>query len=222
MIPVSSWRAKTALLIALSLTSSSIAPFTLSTTPAFAQRIIAQSQVVVPAGTTIAVEYTETKNADKIVVTPTETAPLSLTVKTDVKAPMGAILIPAGSTVKGQLQPANGGTQYVATEIILPNNGKKLAVNATSQVVTRQETIRKGAKTTTILAGTVAGAGAAAALSGIIGGGKSITPLRVLAGAGVGTAAGAVLGRRKVDVIVVKPNEDLTLTLQSNLVITYP
>jgi hypothetical protein len=182
--------------------------------PAFAQY-----QATVPSGTVIQVRY---KDGDKIMVTPEETAPVDLIVAKDIKAPLGAILVPAGSTIKGQLQPAEGGSQYVASQIILPN-GKQLPLDATSQVVTRKEEVRKGPRARSILVGTAVGAGAATALSTIFGGGlRGVKAWRVLAGAGAGAIGGTLLGRRKVELVSIQPSQDLALTLRSNLLVSDP
>jgi hypothetical protein len=175
---------------------------------------LAQSTATVQAGTLIPTRY----EGKKILVTPTETAPVTLIVDQDIKAPLGAVLIPAGSQVKGQLQPAEGGSQFVASQIILPD-GKQLTVDATSKVVTRKETIKKGPQASSILIGTAVGAGAATALSAIFG---DVSLWKVLVGAGGGALAGTFLGRKSVELVSVNPNEDLDLTLRSNLVITYP
>ncbi len=205
-------------LMSLGMLTTVVAPSAiLFSTPAFAQNQV--TVATIPSGTTIPTRF---EGGTKILVTPTETTPLTLTTTTDVRAPLGAILIPAGSKIKGQLQPASGGQQFVGTQIILPNS-KVLAADTASKVVTKTESIRKGVKAKPVLVGTVVGAGAAAGLSAIFGGGgKGITPWRVLAGAGTGAAAGALTGLRKVDLISIDPNSDLTVTLQSSLAITYP
>jgi hypothetical protein len=66
------------------------------------------------------------------------------------------------------------------------------------------------------LKGAAIGGAAAAALSGLTGD-KKISILEVLGGAGAGAAGGLVLGRKKVDVVVINPNTDLALKLRSDL-----
>lgn len=219
MLSLRRWQSGTAVLLSLGIFSTVAAPLTLLATPS---PVLAQSQVTVatiPAGTIIPVR---SEDAKKILVTPTETSPLTLIVRSDIRAPLGAILIPAGSQVKGQLQPTGNGQQFVATQIILPSS-KVLTTDARSQVVTRTETIRKGVKPTSVAVGTVVGAGAATALSAIFGGGsRGIKAWRVLAGAGTGAVAGSLTGLRKTTLISIDPNTDLDLTLQSSLTITYP
>jgi len=79
--------------------------------------------------------------------------PLTLTVAAIVNR-SGSVLIPAGSQVIGQLQPANGGSQFVA-------NWLYTRVDATSRVI-NQTQVRRGANT----GSRKVGAAAAAALEG--------------------------------------------------------
>jgi len=64
----------------------------------------------------------------------------------------------------------------------------------------------------------VVGAGAAAGIAGVTGD-RTIRAGEVLIGAGVGAIAGAVFGGNSVNLIAIDPNTDLTLTLNSDLVI---
>lgn len=219
MLSLRRWQSGTAILLSLGIISAVTTPVVVVST---STPVLAQSQVsiaTIPAGTVIPLRSDDAK---KILVTPTETSPLTLMVRSDIRAPLGAILIPAGSEVKGQLQPAGNGQQFIVSQIILPGS-KVLTPDAKSQVVTRTESIRRGVKPTSIAIGTVAGAGAATALSAIFGGGaRGIKAWRVLAGAGTGAVAGTLIGLRKVTLISVDPNADLDVTLQSSLTITYP
>ncbi|WP_052128781.1 hypothetical protein [Neosynechococcus sphagnicola] len=130
------WQSGTALLATLGLSTGIIAPLMLPVP------VLAQTQSTLPAGTTIPIRYDQ---GDKILVTPTETTPVTLIVTQEIRAPLGTTLIPAGSMVKGDLQPGGGGgSRYVAKQVTLPN-GRTLALDATSQVVTRTEVIKKRA-----------------------------------------------------------------------------
>ncbi len=221
MININRWQAGPALVISLGMVSTAIvpltfpAPVTASTAYTVAQLFPQQGTprtVTIPAGTRIPVRYDEAK----IVVLPNETSPLTLRTASNVRNTFGTILIPAGSQVKGELRPAEGGSQFYAQELILPD-GAKLLIDATSGVVTKTQEVRQGGSTQ-ILTGAAIGAGAAAALSGILGG-RRITIGKVLAGAGAGALGGWLLGKRNVDVVVIDPNTDLTLTLNSDLVL---
>jgi hypothetical protein len=211
------WRSGTALMMAFGLSASAIAPYVfLGIFPGVAvaqfQRQGARSQIVIPEGTLIPVRHRE---ADKIIVAPNETLPLTLIVDRDITSPLGTVLIPRDSEVVGQLQPNNGGSQFVADELVLPS-GDSLPLDATSAAVTETEEISRGSRSRGILKGALIGAVAASVLSEIFG---DIQLLEVLLGAGVGGAAGAVLDRHKAEVVVIYPNTDLTLTLQSDLVL---
>ena len=161
----------------------------------------------------ISVEYPE---AEKIVVMPNETVPLTITVAQDVVTSQGRVWIPAGAEIVGQLKPASGGSQFVANEVII-STSQRFRLDASSQVVTRTETIRKGASAGSILGGAAIGAAAAAAIGAVVGD-NAIATEEVLGGAGLGAITGVFVGRRKVDVVVVHPSEDLNLTLQSDIV----
>lgn len=176
-----------------------------------------QTRTVIASGTSIPVRYDG--DSSKILVMRNEKAPLTLTVSSTVKSRYGTTLIPAGTKIKGQLQPSGQGSQFVASEIELPYDGVR-SINATSSVVTRTERIKKGASAGSILKGAALGGAAATALSGLLGD-KAIATEEVLGGVGLGSLAGVLLGRKSVDVISVNPSSDLrTLTLRSELPVT--
>ncbi|HEY9598783.1 MAG TPA: hypothetical protein V6D33_14055 [Cyanophyceae cyanobacterium] len=215
------WRSSTALFLALGITSTTALPAVLAV-PAIAlakptligQRFPQSQRVRVPEGTRIPVEL---ENAEKIVVTPEETAPVTLIVASDIRSTSGTILIPAGSKIEGKLTPTDGGTQFIAEELIIKNSNQRLPIDATSQVITEKETIDKGTNVGEILKGAAIGGAAAAIIAEIFG---SIDLDEVLGGAGLGALAGLLLGgRKKAEVIVVYPETDLDLTLQSDLVL---
>jgi secreted PhoX family phosphatase len=220
------WKTGTAALMAMAMTTGAIAPMFVSD-PASAQSIFrgqtqTQTQtgtVSIPAGVTLPVTY----DKDKIVVTPDETAPIKLKVARNIVDRAGNVLIPEGSQIDGQLQPItrNGvkGTYFVAQELLLPN-GNRQSINATSQIITRKETISKGAKTGTILQDAAIGAGAASVIS-LLTGNRRIETLEPILGAGAGAAASVLLRRNKAEVLVVEPQRgDLNLVLRSNLLVS--
>jgi hypothetical protein len=179
----------------------------------------------VPEGFVIPVEYEE----EKILVTPEETVPITLSVAANVKDSRGNVLIPYGSEISGQIQPSDeqssddeeqssneqSGSLFVAEEIVFAD-GTSHSLDAVSNVVTRRETVKKGANAGDILEGAAIGAGAAAILSDIFG---DIETLEVLGGAGAGAIAGVLLGGNKAELVSIDPNNDLDLTLQSDLAI---
>jgi hypothetical protein len=234
MFKIHQWQSQTALLLTLALSATSGTPL-LAKTPAEAlssSYTIAQwkprpqtnnrpsqpqnsglsNRVSVPDGTRIPVRFDD---AEKVIVLPDETVPLTLTVAKDITAPSGTILIPAGSQIMGELRPAEGGSQFIAQEL-RRRYERSVTLDARSQVVTRTEKIDKGISTSNILKGAAIGAAAATAIAAITGD-RAIATEEVLGGAGLGAVGGLLLGRKKETVIVIYPNTDLELTLRSEL-----
>jgi hypothetical protein len=203
------WQSGTAVLLVLGLMTGTAAP-ALMPAPAVAQLFPQSNQIRIPAGTLIPATY---KDAERIVLKPDETLPLKLTITRNITSSMGTILIPEGSQIEGQLEPVEGGTQFVAKELVI-KNGRRMDLSATSRVITRKEEITKGASTSSILKGALIGGAAAAVISEIFG---SVGILKVLGGAGAGAVGGLLLGRKKTEVMVVDPKTDLDLTLNSDL-----
>ncbi|AVH73744.1 S-layer homology domain-containing protein [Nostoc sp. 'Lobaria pulmonaria (5183) cyanobiont'] len=179
-----------------------------STTPTPASVTIAQ-------GTTIPVKYDK---AEKILVTKDETSPLTLTVSQNVVTQDGSVVIPAGSQVVGQLKPATGGSQFVAEKLVL-TSGQEYQLNATSDVITKTETVKKGTSVGSIIKNTVLGAGAATAVSAVTGD-RAIATEEVLGGAGIGALVGLFFGKKSVDLIAIDPNTDLQMTINQNLLVS--
>lgn len=168
------------------------------------------SRSILRAGTVIPTRY----DKEQIVVTPTETADLTLIVDTDIRSSGGSVLIPAGSQIKGSLRPTSDGTQFVADELIL-DNGERFPIDARSDVITRRETISKRSDPR-IFEGVAIGAVAASILGEIFG---EVELWQVLGGAGVG-ALGSLLirNRQTVEVITIDPATDLDLQLEADFI----
>ena len=216
MITSQKWRSATAAIFALGITVVTSAPLVIAT-PAEAQQRISQfDSIRIPSGSVIPVRYEK----DKIVVTREETAPLTLEVAQDIRTAQGRVLIPAGSQIVGELRPVRRGnqigTQFVARELIISRR-QRYRIDGNSGIITRTERVQKGAGGGSVLEGAALGA-AAAALGGITGD-KAIATEEVLGGAGIGALAGVLLGRRSVDVIVIRPEQDLSVRLRSDLVL---
>lgn len=214
MSSFNSWKSQTAALMAVAIAAGSTAQ--LAIIPSASAQLFPQSpsrttQATIPSGTSIPVQYDE---AEKIVITPTETMPVTLKVAANIVNRSGTILIPAGSLVVGQMQPATGGSQFVARELVT-YQGRRQPISASSNVINTSQ-VSQGASTGNILKGAAVGAAAATALGGLTGD-RKITVGEVLLGTGVGAAGGLVLGRKKADVVVVDPDTDLDLTLSSSL-----
>jgi hypothetical protein len=165
----------------------------------------------VPTGTLIPLRYDK---AEKIILKRDETLPVTLTVTQDVLTARGSVLIPTGSQIEGKFQPVEGGTQFVAENVILQD--RKMEIDATSSPITKTETINERSNPD-ILRGAAIGGAAAAVLAEIFG---RIDPLEVIGGAGLGVLAEVIFrGRREVEVVVVEPETDIDLRLQSDFAV---
>jgi hypothetical protein len=215
------WQSRTALFLALGFASTLTLPLTLakpgmaSSSPYLVgQRFPDSWRSSLPAGTAIPVTY-EDEDADRILVTPDETAAVTLIVTNDIVNSSRRVVIPEGSELTGELRPSRGGTQFFAETLTLPD-GTSRAIEATSNVVTETEVIRKR-DNPDILRGAVVGGAAGAILGEIFG---SIDVLEVLGGAGAGILAEIFLlrNRREVEVVVVRPDA-LDVRLDSDFVL---
>lgn len=148
----------------------------------------------IPAGTLIPVAYEE---GDRIIVSATETVPVSLELFRNIRSANGEILIPQGSVINGQLEPRNEGSQFVAQSVVI--DGEEYDFNATSEVITRTTTARDP-NLISLLRNAVLGGGAAAGLSTVIGN-EEITAPKVLSGAALGTAVEANKGRNITSIL---------------------
>ncbi len=171
------------------------------------------SNFKIPSGTTIPVKYDKAK----ILVTPDEKVPVTLTVAANITTADGKVLIPAGSQVSGNVEPATGGSEFVGQSLILPN-GQQITLDATSDKITKTETISKGINPGKVIEDAALGAGAAAAVSGVTGD-RTVKIGEVLGGAGLGTLLGLFRGKNSVTLISIDPNTDLNLKLNQDLVI---
>ena len=209
------WRARTAGLMALSLAWVGLLPVGVAVAEPVqvAQLFQQQSQVGVPVGTVIAVRYSE---AERIIVTPEETAPVRLTVAQEVRSARGTVLITAGSQIEGELRPDGGGTRFFAETITPAGSTRSLPIDATSGLFTETETITRDTNPD-ILRGAAIGAAAGAVLGEIFG---DIDLGKVLLGAGLGALASILLpSNEEVEVVVINSETDLDLTLRSDFVL---
>ncbi|MGD2181769.1 hypothetical protein [Lusitaniella coriacea] len=216
------WKTSTSTVLTLSLLAGAAVPLGLPT-PATAQlfpsqrnRPLYSAQSTIPRGTTLPVRYDE---AEKILLANDETMPLTLIVAANIKDRRERVLIPYGSELEGQLQPTGDGAQFIARTLIFPD-GQRLPVDGTSRTITRTEEIDRGTDVGSILQGAAIGAAASAILSAITGD-RSIGLGEVFGGAGLGALGGLLLGGRKeAELISINPEEDLDVTLNSDLTLS--
>ncbi|MBE9034080.1 conjugal transfer protein TrbI [aff. Roholtiella sp. LEGE 12411] len=107
------------------------------------------------------------------------------------------------------------GVRFVAQELVF-SSGQRQQINATSRTYTRTEKISKGSDTGSILTDAAIGAGAASVIS-LITGNRRIEVLEPIIGGAAGAAASVLLRKKEATVFVLRPEQDLRLTLNSNL-----
>jgi hypothetical protein len=204
------WKSSVAALMMVSVGTTTTLPMLVMTQPATAG-IFAQNRRVVPAGTIIPLEQPDGK---RIVVTPDESVKVTLVTVEDVQGRRGNAVIPRGTKVKGEFRPTNGGTAFYAQRIELPNGSRE--IEGRTNVIDTRTTVKKGSSDP-IWQGALVGGGAATIISALVtrpGIGKT------LLGAGVGAAAGWLIGGRgrSAEVIVVEPERNnLDLRLENDL-----
>ncbi|MDJ0799901.1 MAG: hypothetical protein QNJ51_24360 [Calothrix sp. MO_167.B12] len=218
MIPWHRCKSGTAALMAMAISTGAIVPILLPS-PATAQMFPSQfRRIAISRGAVIPTKYPK----DKIIVTPKETKSIELEIPNNIIDNNGQVLIPANSKMKGKLEPAtlNGeeGSQFVASELIFPD-GRRQSIDAVSNIITRKETIRKGAGTRKILEGAAVGTVASVLIS-LLTGDNKVNFWEIITGGGLGAAASAVLRRQRVTVLMIEPNKgDLDVSLRSDFVI---
>lgn len=181
------------------------------------------TSVVIPEGTTLPIRY---DGAERILISPEEPnpVPVTLTISQNVTDQNGVLLIPVGSEVEGELrvveEDGEEGVQFYAQRLRVPststNPSYTVNLNATSEVVTDTETIRRGANVGNIIRDAALGAAAAAAIAEITG---EIEVEEVLGGGGVGALIGIFLDRNQVELFAIDPDRDLNLTLTEPLTV---
>ena len=219
------WKYHTAALVAMAITST-VTPM-MAFTPANAQYTIGQTRTVtIPGNANVSLPVTHEK--ERVVVVRGETLNLTLKISNDIIDNRRNILIPRNTEVVGQLEPVYfdnrsrnndnvRGVRFVARELVFTDGRPKQLINASSQIITRTETISKN-DSSKVLTDAAIGAGAATAIS-LITGNRRVEVLEPLGGAAAGALASVLLRKQQVEAFVLRPEQDLTLRLNSNLVI---
>lgn len=218
------WKSGTVAVMAIAVTTSIVAPI-FTPVPATAQLIREDNgqyngTISIPAGVTIPVTY----DKNRVVVTPNETTPLKLRIARNIVDRNRKVLIPEGTEIKGQLEPATRnsekGSQFIAQELVF-SNGDRQSIDASSRIITKKERITKGADTGRVVQDAAIGAGAASLIA-LITGNHKVHAIEPILGAGAGTAASVLLRRKEAEVVVIDPQRgDLNLTLRSNLQLSH-
>ncbi|MBR8833646.1 MAG: conjugal transfer protein TrbI [Stigonema ocellatum SAG 48.90 = DSM 106950] len=212
------WKSGTAALIAMAVSTGAIAPiFTIA--PAHAQPFRSQTRdISIPAG----VKFPVTYEKDRVIVTADESTPLTVRIARNIIDRNGNVLIPEGSQLVGQIEPATRdsqkGSRFVARELVFPD-GKRQDIDASSQIVTRTEKISKGTDTGKILQDAAIGAGAASVIGLITD--HRIRAIEPILGGAAGAGASVLLRRKTTEVVVIKPQSgDLDVKLRSSLLLS--
>ncbi len=169
--------------------------------PESSQRSLSERGIL--KGTRIPIHYQEFQ---RIILTERENLPLTVTISANLYNRRGKVIIPYGSEIFGQLQPIQKGIQFVAYQVHLPRT--VYPIKAVSQVVNRRQIIESEVEAVNLTQGTLFGLEAAKAITPLISQDTSHVGLREL--------SGWLLGHLAVNVFVIYPNQDLTLTLQSD------
>jgi len=144
-----------------------------------------------------------------------ETRPVSFTLTAPLLDRNGMIVVPTGSVVEGQFQPAPGGSQFVARSVVV--NGRSFPLHAQSEVIRSQKDPRQTTGEA-ILGHSLMGAGVGVLLGGFTGDGVVATE-EVLGAAALGAVIGNVSA---TEMVVVRPNQPMNLTVTQDLQLLLP
>jgi hypothetical protein len=139
---------------------------------------------------------------------PNAAHPLVLTIQQDIYNNGGWLVIPAGSQVRGNLYPVQGGLKFVANELV--KGGRTYPLQATSDLIHDEKDPRQYSSEA-IVEDAIIGAAAGALLGGISGG---VAAGEVIGGAATGVGVGNITAPQ---VVVLRPGQLINLTLDAPL-----
>ncbi|BBD67826.1 hypothetical protein NIES4072_48750 [Nostoc commune NIES-4072] len=224
------WKSGTAALMAIAVTASVTAPL-LTLAPANAQYRIGQDRVgqygnvTIPSGVALPVTYEK----ETITIAPGESKSLTLRIANDIIDRNRNVLIPAGTKVNGRLESVDldsyysrttddnqgKGVRFVAQELEF-SNGQRQPINASSRTYTTTQKVSQGPSTGQVLTDAAIGAGAGL-LGSLVTGNRKIDDLKPVLGGAAGAGASVLLRKKQGSAFVLRPAQDLKLTLNSNL-----
>lgn len=230
MTSVHQWKSGTAALMAIAVTASVTAPL-LTLAPANAQYRIGQDRigqygnVTIPSGVALPVTYEK----ETITIAPGESKSLTLRIANDIIDRNRNVLIPAGTKVNGRLESVDldsyysrttddnqgKGVRFVAQELEF-SNGQRQPINASSRTYTTTQKVSQGPSTGQVLTDAAIGAGAGL-LGSLVTGNRKIDDLKPVLGGAAGAGASVLLRKKQGSAFVLRPAQDLKLTLNSNL-----
>ena len=216
-----SWRSATSLLIAISIIPFVSSPV-LIPTPVFAQRyLLTEITARIPAGSIIPIKY---EPAPKIIVAPEEPGPipLTLTVAKDILTPQPNLSIPAGTKIVGELVTMQEieSAQFVGKQLIF-TDGKTINIRASSRIISKTQIITNSPRLSRTIANSALGMAAAAAITAVTGD-EAIASGQVSLNSGFGSTPELIArfrDRETVRLILIEPEKDLNLTLNSDLIL---
>ena len=221
MYKLKHWQSGTTLLLAFSINASTFTPI-VTPAPVYAQRTLpAEITGRIGAGTLIPVKY---QAAQRIIVASDEPGPIPLTliVTRNVVTSQPTLLIPSGTQIVGELVTMQeiGSAQFVAKQLVL-SDGKRIPISASSRLISKTQEISDSPRLSRIIGNAALGTGAAAAIAAVSGN-PAISTGQVLLNSGFGSNA-ELLGRFRnqetVRLLSIEPDKDLTLTLNSDLIL---
>ncbi|MDZ8224546.1 conjugal transfer protein TrbI [Nostoc sp. ChiVER01] len=230
MTSLHQWKSGTAALMAIAVTATVTAPL-LTLAPANAQYRIGQDRigqygnVTIPSGVTFPVTYEK----ETITIAPGESKSLTLRIANDIIDRNRNVLIPAGTKVNGRLESVDldsyysrntddnqgKGVRFVAEELEF-SNGQRQPINASSRTYTTTQKVSQGPSTGQVLTDAAIGAGAGL-LGSLVTGNRKIDDLKPVLGGAAGAGASVLLRKKQGNAFVIRPAQDLKLTLNSNL-----
>ncbi|RCJ24165.1 conjugal transfer protein TrbI [Nostoc sp. ATCC 43529] len=223
MTPLLRWKSGTAALMAMAVTTTVIAPM-IPFAPANAQYNVGQyGNVTIPSGVNLPVNYEK----ETITIAPGESKSVTLRISSNITDRNRNVLIPAGTKVIGRLEPVDldgysqdddnkgKGVRFVAQELEF-SNGRRQSINATSRTYTTTQKVKQGPSTGQVLTDAAIGGGAGL-LGSLITGNNRVDDLKPVIGAAAGAGASVLLRKKETNAFVIRPAQDLRLTLNSNL-----
>lgn len=217
------WKSGTAALMTMAIATSAVIPI-IAMAPANAQYNIGQSRTVtIPSGVNLPVRIKD----DKVTIKPGETKSLTVRIANDIIDNNRNVLIPRNTEVVGQLEPVNlggysrdrdyaQGVRFVARELIF-SNGQRQQINATSRTFSETERVTQRPSSGQVLTDAAIGLGAGV-LGSLVTGDRKLNDIKPIIGAAAGAGASVVLRKKEGDAFVLR-DQDLRLTLNSNLVL---
>ncbi|MCJ2543402.1 hypothetical protein [Thermostichus vulcanus] len=192
-------------ILAAALVGMSGIPF-MAPVPVVAQQLFELGAYRLQQGTVIPVGSLNSETPEYFY--PDTVYPLEVAVTQSIYDSQGRLVIPAGSRIHGQMEPAPGGSRFVGTSIVI--GGRTYSLRASSNIIHDEKDPRQYSGEA-IVADAAIGAAAGAVLGALTGG---VSVGNVLGGAVAGVVVGNVTAPQ---VVVLRPGQSFNLTLEAPL-----